>query len=219
MLARLVLWLVLLGGVAGSAEPQLPSVVVIVHPSRSGAVSREEVRTIYLRQRRFWEDGQPILPVNREYGCEARKVFEDNVFKVSSRINSTWGGNLVDMVRCIKYLEIIREEKLVENAEAMEVLLQNCEDAYGFPPYDALKEFLYLRSGMDLREKEHEIIRKALGTLPATVIRSNTYDWWSRIPTFVNDEQMTTDMARALEVEKEPPRRRRPRGGFANVHV
>jgi L-lysine 6-transaminase len=44
---------------------------------------------------------------------------KDNVFKVSSRINSTWGGNLVDMVRCIKYLEIIREEKLVENAAAM----------------------------------------------------------------------------------------------------
>ncbi|MGC4113793.1 MAG: aminotransferase class III-fold pyridoxal phosphate-dependent enzyme [Myxococcales bacterium] len=43
----------------------------------------------------------------------------DNVFKVSSRINSTWGGNLVDMVRCIKYLEIMREEKLVENAAAM----------------------------------------------------------------------------------------------------
>ncbi|MBI5542433.1 MAG: L-lysine 6-transaminase [Deltaproteobacteria bacterium] len=43
----------------------------------------------------------------------------DNVFKVSSRINSTWGGNLVDMVRCIKYLEIIREEKLVEHAAAM----------------------------------------------------------------------------------------------------
>ncbi len=40
----------------------------------------------------------------------------DNVFAVSSRINSTWGGNLVDMVRCRKYLEIIREERLVENA-------------------------------------------------------------------------------------------------------
>jgi L-lysine 6-transaminase len=24
----------------------------------------------------------------------------DNVFRVSSRINSTWGGNLVDMIRC-----------------------------------------------------------------------------------------------------------------------
>lgn len=40
----------------------------------------------------------------------------ENVFKVSSRINSTWGGNLVDMVRCQRYLEIIEEEKLVDNA-------------------------------------------------------------------------------------------------------
>ena len=42
---------------------------------------------------------------------------EDNVFNVSSRLNSTWGGNLVDMVRCQKYLEVIEEEKLVKNAE------------------------------------------------------------------------------------------------------
>ena len=40
----------------------------------------------------------------------------DNVFEVSSRINSTWGGNLTDMVRCQRYLEIIEDEKLVENA-------------------------------------------------------------------------------------------------------
>ena len=42
---------------------------------------------------------------------------EDNVFNVSSRLNSTWGGNLVDMVRCQKYLEVIKEEKLIKNAE------------------------------------------------------------------------------------------------------
>ncbi|MDP4219369.1 MAG: L-lysine 6-transaminase [Bacteroidota bacterium] len=40
----------------------------------------------------------------------------DNVFMKSSRINSTWGGNLVDMLRSQKYLEIIAEENLVENA-------------------------------------------------------------------------------------------------------
>ncbi len=40
---------------------------------------------------------------------------KDNVFKVSSRINSTWGGNLADMVRGAKYLEIIQQEKLVEH--------------------------------------------------------------------------------------------------------
>jgi len=41
---------------------------------------------------------------------------EDNVFKLSSRINSTWGGNLTDMVRSQRYFEIIDEEKLVDNA-------------------------------------------------------------------------------------------------------
>ncbi|MBV9495007.1 MAG: L-lysine 6-transaminase [Acidobacteria bacterium] len=41
---------------------------------------------------------------------------DENVFTVSSRINSTWGGNLVDMVRSQRYFEIIDEEKLVENA-------------------------------------------------------------------------------------------------------
>jgi len=41
---------------------------------------------------------------------------EDNVFMESSRINSTWGANLVDMVRSQRYLEIIEEENLVDNA-------------------------------------------------------------------------------------------------------
>jgi L-lysine 6-transaminase len=41
---------------------------------------------------------------------------ETNVFKVSSRINSTWGGNLVDMVRSARYLQIVDEDDLVDNA-------------------------------------------------------------------------------------------------------
>lgn len=40
----------------------------------------------------------------------------NNVFHTSSRINSTWGGNLVDMIRCTRYLEIIAEENLIENS-------------------------------------------------------------------------------------------------------
>jgi len=41
---------------------------------------------------------------------------ENNVFHESSRINSTWGGNLVDMVRFTLYLEIIEKENLVAKA-------------------------------------------------------------------------------------------------------
>jgi len=40
---------------------------------------------------------------------------KNNVFVESSRINSTFGGNLVDMVRCTRILEIIEEENLIEN--------------------------------------------------------------------------------------------------------
>ena len=49
----------------------------------------------------------------------------DSVFKVSSRINSTWGGNLVDMYRAKKILEVVEEENLVENAAKMGAVLQD----------------------------------------------------------------------------------------------
>jgi len=51
------------------------------------------------------------------------------VFHVSSRINSTWGGNLVDMIRCARYLEIIEEDGLVENAARVgDHLMQRLEE-------------------------------------------------------------------------------------------
>ncbi len=40
----------------------------------------------------------------------------DNVFRVSGRINSTWGGGLVDMVRSGRLLEIIEREQLIAAA-------------------------------------------------------------------------------------------------------
>lgn len=87
----------------------------------------------------------------------------------------------------------------METNDAIEVLLRNCEDAYGFPPYEDLKEFLYLRNGEDLREKEHAIIHRALSELPATVFRSNSLDWWQKIPAFAN-KKLANDIARAVNI-------------------
>ena len=54
---------------------------------------------------------------------------DENVFNISSRLNSTWGGNLADMVRFSLYLEIIEEEGLVEKAaESGKCLLKNLQD-------------------------------------------------------------------------------------------
>jgi L-lysine 6-transaminase len=41
---------------------------------------------------------------------------KDNAFRLSSRLNSTWGGNFTDMVRSTHFLRIVEKENLVENA-------------------------------------------------------------------------------------------------------
>jgi L-lysine 6-transaminase len=43
----------------------------------------------------------------------------DNVFAVSSRINSTWGGGLVDMVRARRILEVVEDDGLILRAAMM----------------------------------------------------------------------------------------------------
>jgi len=48
----------------------------------------------------------------------------ENVFHTPSRLNSTFGGNLTDMVRATRILEIIEEERLVENARIVGEYLQ-----------------------------------------------------------------------------------------------
>jgi L-lysine 6-transaminase len=56
-----------------------------------------------------------------------RRVDEvaDNVFHVPSRINSTWGGNLTDMVRSRRILEVIEADRLIERAAARGAELQD----------------------------------------------------------------------------------------------
>src|SRR5215471_8930344 len=41
---------------------------------------------------------------------------KDNAFRLPSRLNSTWGGNLTDMVRSTHNMRIIEQEFLIENA-------------------------------------------------------------------------------------------------------
>ncbi|KJR96447.1 MAG: L-lysine 6-aminotransferase [Desulfobulbaceae bacterium BRH_c16a] len=59
----------------------------------------------------------------------------DNVFTEPSRINSTFGGNLVDMVRCSAILKIIDRENLIDNAcRRGRELLQGLNDLAGEYP-------------------------------------------------------------------------------------
>jgi len=58
-----------------------------------------------------------------------------NVFRVPSRINSTWGGNLADMVRAAQILTIIEEDHIVEHAAQVgSYLQQRLEELQGLYP-------------------------------------------------------------------------------------
>jgi len=80
----------------------------------------------------------------------------ENVFKKSSRINSTWGGNLTDMVRSEKNLQIIEEENLVENARIMgNYLLDSLIDLQNeFPEYVSQARGLGLMCSFNLPSKD-----------------------------------------------------------------
>jgi L-lysine 6-transaminase len=65
----------------------------------------------------------------------------DNVFHVSSRINSTWGGSLTDMVRARRILEVIEQDGLIARAAVtgkhLEHLLHGLSDR--FPEVTAVR--------------------------------------------------------------------------------
>lgn len=80
----------------------------------------------------------------------------DNVFTEPSRINSTFGGNLVDMVRCSAILKIIDKERLVDNARLRgQELLQGLENlCREFPDIISNARGLGLMCAFDLADAQ-----------------------------------------------------------------
>lgn len=73
---------VLLSHATAFADERL---AVVTHAERRGELRTEDVARIYLRQRRFWPDGSPILPVNRNARSGERELFTRLVFGEGSR--------------------------------------------------------------------------------------------------------------------------------------
>ena len=72
-------------------------------------------------------------------------------------------------------------EVVLGDREAFDTLMANSEDAFGFPPYAEIEDFLHSRDGSDLRGVERGIVARALEGVPATLVRSETMDWWRRL--------------------------------------
>src|SRR5207248_2400964 len=77
-------------------------------------------------------------------------------------------------------------QTVLEPKEALEIILENCDDAYGFPPYHRIETFLQTRRGENISGKERAIIASALSDLPAWLLKSPNRDWFQRLPDAVD---------------------------------
>jgi len=66
-------------------------IAVIVHLERRVELSVEEVASIYLRRKRFWNDGSIIVPLNLPSQASLRARFSERVIKqTETRLAEYW---------------------------------------------------------------------------------------------------------------------------------
>jgi L-lysine 6-transaminase len=127
---------------------------------------------------------------------------KENVFNEGSRLNSTWGGNLVDMVRCQKYLEVIDEENLIKNAETQgKRLLQGLEEIEKkYPHKISNARGKGLMCAFDLpTPKERDDLKKRLYAHNLLVLTCGSHTIRFRPPLIISSEEIDE----ALEIVDE----------------
>jgi hypothetical protein len=67
--------------VAPAARASAEPIVVIAHPQREARLDLDALAQIYLRQRRHWPGGDPIVPVNHTAGSPVRAGFDRAVLQ------------------------------------------------------------------------------------------------------------------------------------------
>lgn len=127
----------------------------------------DEVQTGFGITGKFWAAEYYVKPDIISFGKKAQVCgimvsdrvdeVEQNCFKVSSRINSTWGADLVDMVRSKFILDVIHNDNLVENSRIVGEHLKSelLKVQNDFPALISNARGLGLMCSFDLPSTEH----------------------------------------------------------------
>ncbi len=116
------------------------------------------------------------------------------MFHKSSRINSTWGGNLVHMVRCHQFIEIILGDKLDENVTArgaefltgLRLLAKDKGHIHNVRGVGSLAAFT-----LETPEKRNALL-KSLGDRKLMALASGPQSIGARLPLMVSKEEIAS---------------------------
>jgi hypothetical protein len=155
-------------------------------PLQSRLHSREGRRLAFWLARR----GLPVATVN----TVAQLVVPPPKYEVGRLIP---GVKIATRARVAGLFVIERGPEALEfltGEAALDILLMNCEDAYGFPPYHKIEDFVMESSPDDLRELERKIIASALENRPAALLSSPSLGWAERMPPLISDIKGDADI-------------------------
>ncbi len=88
----------------------------------------------------------------------------------------------------------LKAERELADAEKVDILIANAEDAYGFPPYPFIADQLSHWEGEDLHEEEKRLVLGAIQGVPGILIRRDDYGWYERLPQLIQAEFGGTDV-------------------------
>lgn len=119
--------------------------VVITHPSRAITTDVEDLRRIFLKQRRFWPDGNPIVPINQEGGA-LREAFDRLVLQSEAgRLGAYWDR---------RYFEGVFPPITLASDEAVRRYVASKPNAIGYVDAHAVDESVHAAFRVPVRPVE-----------------------------------------------------------------
>ena len=130
MLARRIGILLMLALLAPAFAGEQGRIAVIVHPERHAELSIEDVAQIYLRRKRFWDDGAPMVPLNLPTANSLRERFSELVLHQS-------GAHLADYWNR-QYFRGVLPPATLASTESVRRYVASDPNAIGYLPASAV---------------------------------------------------------------------------------